>query len=129
MSPCEYGYFYFNQGLVNDPYDYGWFWAGAASLGQVYSFAPQRLAATADRKNVLGGEAHLWSEYTLDVPDFEWKLWPRLLAFSEALWRAPNLDYTLVDFVRRARLHREELIRQGVNAAPIEIHGMPHSLD
>ena len=127
MAPSEYCYFYFNQGLKDDPYDYGWFWAGAVTLGQVYSFFPGYGIPPEHHGKIIGGECHIWSEYTLDPKDLEWKIWPRGLALAEALWTGPDILFGINDFVRRAKLRREELVKRGYNAARIEIEGLPHS--
>ena len=45
-------------------------------------------------------------------------MWPRTSALAEALWTAPaKRDYA--DFLSRMAVHRERLLKLGVNAAPL----------
>lgn len=128
MVNCDwdYTYFYGAQGLDLDPFMYGhnvaigkrFFGGDALSLEKVYSFDPARGVAAENLSHVLGGACSNWSEYTWNRYDFEWKLWPRGLAFAEVLWcghAKPGFD----DFLRRAAVERRRLIRRGVNCAPL----------
>lgn len=124
MSPVEYCYFIHSQGVPNDPYDYAWFWSGSVSVNQVYSFDPCYGVSPKFRKHVAGGEAHMWSEYTNDIADLEWKLWPRCFAMAEALWSHPEIAFEINDFARRLKVHSGKLRARGINVAPFELQGM-----
>ncbi len=104
-----------SQNLKDDPYIY----AGAdRTLEKCYAFDPSKGLDGAARDHVLGGQGCLWTEYTFDRGDAEWKCWPRMMAIAETLWlgeKKPGLE----DFKRRARVQREALVKDGVNAAPV----------
>ena len=129
MVNCDwdYTYFYGAQGLDEDPFMYGHnvplskrpFGGDALSLEKAYSFDPARGVAAENLCHVLGGVCSNWSEFTWNRYDFEWKLWPRGLAFAEVLWCGRSKP-GYADFLRRARVERRRLIRSGVNCAPVE---------
>jgi len=116
MTPCEYCYFDYNQRLENDPHVY----IGCRlPLYLAYAFDPCAGIPPEQHRFVLGGQCNNWAEWTFNRFDLEWKMWPRTCALAEALWTAdPKRDY--LDFVSRLRVHRERLVAQGVNAAPLD---------
>ena len=133
MSPNRECYFDYWQGLDprQDPYDYigavttvrtnGWS-GRSLPLEKVFRFDPRKGIPDGMRTHILGGQGNNWSEYTRGREDLEWKMWPRALALSEALWTAnPSRSYE--EFRSRAAAHRARLRAAGVNAAPIP--GMP----
>lgn len=118
MAPVEYCYWDFNQGLTGDPYIYGTWWSGAIPLGQVFSFRPRLGLSGAAAKNVIGGLAFNWSEYTQTPQELEWKTWPRAIALSQALWN-PQGGYDYAEkFLPVLNPHLERLRAAGVNCAP-----------
>jgi len=80
MCPASETYFYFGQGLAEDPLEYGG--SVRLSLEKVYAFDPARGVEEPARKHVLGGQYCNWSEYTWGRNDLEWKLWPRGCAMA-----------------------------------------------
>jgi hexosaminidase len=88
-------------------------------LEKVYQFDVLEGVEPNARKNVVGGQCCNWAEFTLGLVDLEWKLWPRALALSEALWTYPaKRDFE--EFSKRAEVHRKRLIRSRVNCAPLK---------
>lgn len=117
MAPIAYCYWDFNQSVGDDPYTYATWWAGSVPANQVFSFDPRRDAPKPYAANVLGGVAYNWSEYTLSPKEMEWKIWPRAIAFSQALWN-PQSGYVWGDeFAPILEKHVVSLRAEGVNAA------------
>ena len=107
------------QGLKSaDPYTY-LSPKSSITLEKAYRFNPLTGIADAARSHVLGSECVMWSECTWNIYDLEWKLFPRMCAFAEALWSAPSEPRDFADFERRMEPHRKRLIAQGVNCAPL----------
>lgn len=92
--------------------------------------APGQHAPSFDvTKQIVGGEACLWSEQ-LDASSLDARLWPRAAAFAERVWSDPNspnqqdggipspYEDTSVseDVYTRLVTHRERLVRRGINA-------------
>jgi len=118
MAPIEYSYWDFNQGLSGDPYTYGTWWSGSIPLCTVYSFRPQLGLSPEAAKNVIGGLAFNWSEYTYSPSELEWKMWPRAIALAQALWN-PQGGYAYAErFLPVLAPHLERLRAAGVNCAP-----------
>lgn len=87
LTPTTYCYFDFYQsdkeGRVQEPYAIG----GELPIEKVYGFEPNELITdAASRKNVLGVQANLWTEYILTPEHLEYMLLPRLAALSEIQW-------------------------------------------
>lgn len=116
MTPNSYCYIDYGQGLKDDPFQYI---GGRITLEKCHSMdlcegVPENL-----RSHIVGGQGNNWSEYTWNKFDLEWKMWPRGCALAEVFWSGngkPSYD----DFLRRMKVHRTRLIRQGVNCAPLE---------
>lgn len=116
MTPTNYCYLDYAQGLEDDPFQYI---GGRVTLAKCHSMdlcegVPENL-----RSHIVGGQGNNWSEYTWNKFDLEWKMWPRGCALAEAFWSGngkPSFD----DFLRRMKVHRTRLIRQGVNCAPLQ---------
>ena len=116
MTPCSYCYLDYGQGLKEDPFLYI---GGKVTLERCYSFDPCAGVPDDAKAHILGGQGNNWTEYTWNEYDLDWKAWPRMLALSEVFWLGeakPGFD----DFKKRAAAHRRDLIRLGVNCAPIE---------
>lgn len=116
MTPNNYCYLDYGQGLEDDPFQYI---GGRITLEKCHSMdlcegVPENL-----RSHIIGGQGNNWSEYTWNKFDLEWKMWPRGCALAEVFWSGngkPPFD----DFLRRMKVHRKRLIGQGVNCAPLE---------
>ena len=117
--PTSNCYFDFSQGLPEDSFSY--FGRGVISLEKVYSFDVLEGVEPQARKNVVGGQCCNWAERTPNITMLEWKLWPRALALSEALWTYPDpKKRDFAEFSQRAAAHRRRLIRSHVNCAPLK---------
>ncbi|BFG03971.1 probable beta-hexosaminidase fdl [Drosophila madeirensis] len=71
------------------------------------------------RKQVLGGEACLWTEQ-VDENQLDNRLWPRAGALGERLWSDPSDDHDLdimaPEVFRRISLFRTRLVELGIKA-------------
>lgn len=116
MTPCSYCYLDFGQGLHLDPFDYI---GGRLTLERCYSFDPRAGVPEEAKKHIVGGQGNNWTEYTWNIYDLDWKMWPRMSALSEVFWlgeKKPGFD----DFKKRMAIHRRRLLRRHVNCAPLE---------
>lgn len=124
VTPLGFTYFCYDQGIKDDPFQYGWTersfgGVGRLPLKKVYEFDPCADIPESARTHVLGGQCCNWSEYTWNECDLEWKMWPRTCAIAEVLWlgnEKPGFD----DFLCRMRAHRIRLIGKGVNCALLD---------
>jgi hexosaminidase len=111
MSPTDYCYFDYNQGDPSrEPANIG----GFVPLAKVYGYDPIPKELPDDRRQyLLGAQANVWTEY-ISTPDYlEYMLFPRLLAFSEAVWSpAASRDYE--GFRHRLPYQLDRLDRQEV---------------
>ncbi len=89
---------------------------GDLTLAQVYAFDPVPPdLAPGEAAHVLGGEATLWSE-GITTANFDLMAFPRLIAFSEALWSRGPRD--LGDLRRRLADATPRLAALGVAVGP-----------
>ena len=116
MTPKSYCYLNYDQGLADDPHFYN---GGCLTLGQCHSFDPCEGVPDALKPRVLGGQGNNWTEYTFDRRELEWKMWPRMMALAEVFWLGESKP-PFEDFRRRAAVHRDRLIKSGVNCAPLD---------
>jgi hexosaminidase len=79
------------------------------TVEEAYGFEPVPSVLSADEAtHILGGQAQLWTEWLHDGRDVERAAFPRLAAFAETVWTAPDLrDYA--DFATRLPAHLERL--------------------
>ncbi len=116
--PTSYCYFDYSQELAEDPFPY---LGRGVTLEKVYRFDVLEGVEPQARKNVVGGQCCNWAERTPNITMLEWKLWPRALALSEALWTYPDpAKRDFAEFSQRAAAHRLRLIRSRVNCAPLK---------
>ena len=111
-------YFSLSQGVKEDPFTY-LSPKLRCSLATAYSFNPLSGMTEAAKTHVMGAECCMWSECVWNEYDLAFKLWPRACAFAEAVWTGPG-THTFTDFRTRMVRHRERLISQRVNCAPLE---------
>lgn len=94
--------------VISSPTSHCYFDGGQAGLSteKVYGFNPIPMDIDENlRKYFLGGEANIWTEY---IPDYklEAMAFPRLLAFSEALW---TKEKNFEDFHQRLKMQYPRL--------------------
>ncbi len=92
MTPSTYMYLNFYQGDYKaEPMAFGAY----IPLDSVYHYNPIPNAITpANKKHILGLQANIWTEYTLDDTTVEYQTYPRLLAVAETGWYgAKNHDF------------------------------------
>jgi hexosaminidase len=89
-------------------------WAGIVPLRTTYDWEPAGFVPGVPERAILGVEAPVWSESLVTRADFEFMLFPRLLAVAELGWSTPAVR-GWEDF--RARLGRQapRLQALGVN--------------
>ena len=95
---------------------------------------------TYDAKQILGGEAALWSEqvnhsktdtlilkldfilfsfvHQVDSTTMEGKLWPRGAALAERLWTDPDTDWKAAEM--RMYHHRQRMVQRGILADALQ---------
>lgn len=120
MTPNAFCYLSKRQFASGDPYPYyGWSWDKPLTLEIVHSFDPLAGIPAEGRSHVIGGQACVWGESVFNSFDLEWKTWPRACAIAETLWRGETKP-AYADFLGRMRVHRDRLIADHVNCAPLE---------
>lgn len=118
MTPNEYCYFDYSQGIEGDSMAYPYNWTVLLPLAKVYSFDPAKGIPDEYRPHVLGAQGNCWSEMIRTEKELEWKVWPRAAALAEVLWSDPK-DRDFASFLRRMAPRRKELVDSCVNAAPL----------
>jgi hexosaminidase len=98
MTPSEYTYFDYYQGDSRlEPLSIG----GFIPLEKAYAYEPVPKQIAKDKeKFILGAQAQLWTEYVATPEHAEYMMFPRLLAFAEAVWSPPAVR-SYDDFRRR----------------------------
>jgi hexosaminidase len=80
-----------------------------STVSQCYNMDPVSPGMSAEQEAlVLGGQCNLWSEVIYAGKIAEYMIFPRICAFSEAVW-TPKEGKNLEDFERRLHTHRERL--------------------
>ena len=115
MASHDWTYFYYRQGIPDDPFLYG---GGEVTLERVYNFDPAANIPEEFRKHVLGGQCCNWSEYTWNEYDLGWKMWPRTSALAEVMWLGSEKP-GYGDFLNRMNAHRGRIVKRGVLCAPL----------
>ena len=81
VTPIQY--LYFSNPWINHI-------MGEASVERVYNFEPVADTLTLDqRKNIIGAQGCIWTEWTKDSVKMEWQMMPRIDALSELQWTQP----------------------------------------
>ena len=74
---------------------------GHLPIEKVYSYDPAFVAANeAQKKQILGTQAQLWSEYFKDMRKVEYMAFPRVAAIAEVAWTKPERK-DFADFSKR----------------------------
>ncbi|MDN5211380.1 beta-N-acetylhexosaminidase [Fulvivirgaceae bacterium BMA12] len=76
-------YFDFVQ---HDTHQYGRRWDGFGDIAKVYGFPDSLQISLESNSNVIGIQSCLWTERVATNERFDFMLWPRLSAMSEAAW-------------------------------------------
>lgn len=88
------------------------------SWRQVYTYDPFESIPGEHRALILGGEVHLWCEQT-DSITLDFKLWPRVAAAAEVLWKgAMSVDESVT---RRLAEIRQRLVLHGIKAEVVQM--------
>jgi hexosaminidase len=99
MSPTSHCYFDYDLDAID--------------LEKVYSFNPIPDGLPKDQEElILGGEGNMWSERA-PQETVDSKVFPRVLALSEVLWKSGQKDYS--SFYDRVQKHYAKLDDLGVN--------------
>ena len=111
MTPSEYTYFDYYQGDARrEPLSIG----GFLPLEKAYTYEPVPAPLAKDQeKFILGAQAQLWTEYVATPEHAEYMMFPRLLAFTEAVWSPPAMR-NYEDFRRRLPYQLGRLDKQDV---------------
>jgi len=76
---------------------------GISSVERVYTFEPQSEKLTPEeKKNIIGVQGCIWTEWTKDSVKMEWQMMPRIAALSELQWSNPTKK-DLGGFLNRLR--------------------------
>ncbi|KAI1311281.1 hypothetical protein EDD11_003527 [Mortierella claussenii] len=101
---------------------------------RIYSFNPILGLSNTEAKNVLGGEALLWSEQ-VDDTNLDIKLWPRASAAAEVLWSGNSVDSSTglwngpdqkkdtlrsIEALDRINEHRFRMVSENIGAEPLQ---------
>ncbi len=88
------------------------------NLEKIYSLGPERSKMKEEnKKNVLGIEAPLWTEFVYDKKKYDFMLYPRVQAVAEAAWTMPEKkNYN--DFEGRLTYALADLDRRGIGYCP-----------
>jgi hexosaminidase len=88
------------------------------SWRQVYTYDPFDQIPEENRELIVGGEVHLWCEQTDNIT-LDFKLWPRVAAAAEVLWKGPmKVDESVT---RRLAQLRERLVLHGLRAEVVQM--------
>ena len=99
MSPSEWCYFTFREGLEGDPYKYRpWTKNRKLSAEKMRAFSPRANFPKELKGRVLGGECCAWSEFLYSREELEYKTLTRLPAFASALTGASYEDERVPNF-------------------------------
>jgi hexosaminidase len=88
------------------------------TLADVYAFDPVPPGLTeAEAAHIQGGQANVWTEHMESPGRVDYMTYPRLCAFAEAVWSAPERDFP--SFLERLTPHLRHLDALGVNYRPL----------
>jgi len=111
MSPTSHCYFDYYQAETGEPKAIG----GFLPLERVYEFDPIPPDLPAEyQREILGGQANVWTEYISTKSHLDYMVLPRLLAMAETLWCDPAVK-DLSDFKERLRANENYLKAQKIN--------------
>lgn len=114
MCPTSHCYFDYYQGDRDlEPEAFG----GFLPLSRVYAFDPTPDELTEEEaEHILGAQANVWTEHIKTESHAEYMIFPRLAAFSEAVWSSAEArDWE--DFYHRLRVQLRRYDAQGIHYA------------
>lgn len=111
MSPTTYAYIDYMQA---DPVIETKIYA-SLRLNKAYEFDPAPDSAI--EKNIIGGQANLWTEQIYNMRQAEYMTWPRAFATAESVW-SPKGSKNWNDFFRRVEDHFERFDVAEIKYAP-----------
>jgi hexosaminidase len=86
-------------------------WMLVLALEKIYHFDPTPEGLEPEhQKNILGSESPLWTEHIPDEKALEKHLFPRLIAYAEALW-SPRWGRSFDEFKKRLELFEQTPVR------------------
>ena len=106
------GFVYFDYPELNERAHISWM--PVVPIERTYSFEATPKGLTTDQASfILGGECTIWTEHIREY-ELDYKLFPRMCAFSETVWTSgERRDWS--DFSRRMDTHRKRLAALGVD--------------
>ena len=117
MSPNDFCYLDYGQGIKDDPYEYN---CANVPLRKVYTMNPTNGIPEAMHSYIIGVQGNLWSEYIWDAADQQWKAWPRAAAIAEIGW-TPQAKRSWPTFAKAMETNYQRLKVLGINAAPADL--------
>lgn len=91
---------------------------GITPLKKTYTYNPMLEKLDIEgRKNVIGVETPIWTEFVENFERMSWLCFPRMMAVAEAGWTNWGRR-NFSDFVKRAEANRPLLLSMGINMAP-----------
>ena len=127
MTPGQYCYL---DSYQDAPYSQPEAIGGYLPLEKVYSYNPVSDSLTVEQaKLVYGVQANLWAEYIPTPEHMEYMIYPRILAWAEVAWSAPERK-SWTDFHNRALKAVDDLQAKGYHTFDLknEIGSRPESL-
>lgn len=105
MAPISHLYLDQAQSAYGEPVTTG----GVCALDSLLAFDPYpETIADTGRGRIIGAEATLWTEHIADQRTAEYMMFPRLIAFAEAVW-SPRSQRDAADFLMRLDTHYDRL--------------------
>jgi hexosaminidase len=121
---CNVTNFYFDLAYNNSPAEPGQYWAGFVDTRDAFTFDPYDMFHTtytnamgdpmvfknveklkpASRKNILGVEAHLWSETIKGREMLEYDMLPKLFGYAQSAWCMSRPWENVEDSVQREKI-------------------------
>ena len=117
MTPAEFFYLdYYQDAPISQPEAIG----GYVPLEKVYSYDPVKADFTPEEKAlVYGVQANQWAEYISTDEQYEYMMYPRLLAVAEVGWSEPERK-DFADFRNRALVAVDWMTANGYHPFPLK---------
>ncbi len=106
------------------PYEYNY-------LKSTYLYNPSTMPSLEDvpveaRKNIIGAQCNMWTEFAFDKARLEYQIFPRLIAFAEVCW-SEEKDYD--DFMQRLEKMNEKICNLDIEAADLSLYKEEYSVN